>query len=125
MNPTRALFLAPVLALAIAGAGCGSSESNDFIDGYNSATAPLTQLTTDLSGTPSEESLDKMADGLEQVQAKLSKLDAPDDAQDELDTMLASLKTNTAEVRKMAKAVKSGDVDQLTAAAQSFSTERA
>ena len=125
MNPTRMLFLAPVLAIALAGAGCGGSEQNDFVEGYNAATAPLTQLTTDLSGTPDQASLDKMADGLDDVRVKLGELDAPDGAQDELDAMLASLETNTAEVRKMAKAVKSGDVQKLSAATQSFSTEGA
>jgi hypothetical protein len=125
MNPTRTLFLAPVLAVALAGAGCGSSESNDFIDDYNAATTPLTQLTTDLSGTPSEDSLTKMADGLADVKTKLGALDPPDDAQDELDALVASLDKNTAEVRKMAKAVKSKDVEQLTAATQAFSTEGA
>jgi hypothetical protein len=39
--------------------------------------------------------------------------------------MLASLETNTAQVRKLAKAVKSGDVEQLSAVTQSFSTEGA
>jgi aminoglycoside phosphotransferase family enzyme len=125
MKPTRMLFLAPVLAVALAGAGCGSSESNDFIDDYNAATTPLTQLSTDLSGSPSEDSLTKMADGLADVKTKLSELDPPDDAQDELDALVASLDKNTAEVRKMAKAVKSKDVEQLTAATQSFSTEGA
>jgi aminoglycoside phosphotransferase family enzyme len=123
MNPTRMLFLGPVLALAIA--GCGNSEQNDFVDGYNTATAPLTQLTTSLSGAPSEESLDKMADGLEDVRTKLAELDAPDGAQDELDRMLASLEANTAQVRKMSKAVKSEDIEQLTAATQEFSTKGA
>jgi hypothetical protein len=66
-----------------------------------------------------------MADGLEDVKVKLGELDPPDDAQDELDALLASLEANTAEVRKMAKAVKSDDVKQLTAASQSFSTEGA
>ena len=125
MNPTRTLFLAPVLAVAIAAAGCGGSDQNDFIEGYNAATAPLTQLTTDLSGTPDQQSLDKMADGLDDVRAKLGALDPPDGAQDELDAMLASLETNTAQVRKLGKAVKSGDVEKLTAATQSFSTEGA
>jgi len=125
MNPTRMLCLAPVLAVALAGAGCGNSESNDFIDDYNAATTPLTQLSTDLSGTPSEDSLSKMADGLADVKTKLSELDPPDDAQDELDALVASLDKNTAQVRKMAKAVKSQDVEQLTAATQAFSTEGA
>jgi hypothetical protein len=119
------LVLVPVLAAALAGAGCGNSGSNDFVEGYNAATAPLTQLMTDLSGTPSEKSLTKMADGLEDVKGKLATLDPPDDAQHELDTLLASLDANTAEVRKMAKAVKSGDVEKLTAATQSLSTEGA
>jgi hypothetical protein len=123
MNPTRTLFLAPVLAVALAAAGCGGSDQNDFVEGYNAATAPLTQLTTDLSGTPDQQSLDKMADGLDDVRAKLGALDPPEGAQDELDAMLASLETNTAEVRKLAKAVKSGDVEKLAAATQSFSTE--
>jgi aminoglycoside phosphotransferase family enzyme len=125
MNPTRMLFLAPVLALALAGAGCGSSEENDFIESYNAATAPLTELSTDLSGAPDQQSLDKMADGLADVQAELGALDPPDDAQDELDALVASIESNTAQVRKMAKAVKANDVEQLTAATQKFSTEGA
>jgi hypothetical protein len=125
MNSIRTLLLVPVLAVALAGAGCGNSESNDFVEGYNAATTPLTQLMTELSGTPSEKSLTRMADGLEDVKVKLGEHDPPDDAQDELDALLASLDTNTAEVRKMAKAVKADDVEKLTAASQSFSAEGA
>jgi hypothetical protein len=123
MNPTRKLFLLPALAIALAAAGCGNSEENNFIDDYNAATKPLTELTTSISGSPDEQSLDKMAAGLEDVKTKLAALDAPDDAQDELDALVASIEKNTAEVRKMSKAVKSQDVEQLSAAAQSFSTE--
>src|ERR1700754_2841477 len=123
MNPTRTLLLVPALAVALAGAGCGSSEDNDFIDSYNAATAPLTELQTSLAGAPDEQSLDKMANGLEDVKGKLASLDAPDDAQDELDALVAAIDTNTAEVRNMAKAVKAKDVEQLSAAAESFSSE--
>jgi hypothetical protein len=123
MNPTRTLLLLPALAIALAGAGCGNSDNNDFIDSYNEATAPLTELQTSLSGAPDELSLDKMADGLEDVKGKLANLDAPDDAQDELDALVAAIETNTAEVRKMSDAVKSKDVEELSAAAQSFSTQ--
>ena len=124
MNPTKKLFLAPAIALALAtAAGCGSSEDNDFIESYNAATAPLTQLTTSISGAPDEQSLDKMASGLEDVKGKLAALDPPDDAQDELDALVASIEANTAEVRKMSKAVKSQDVEKLSAVAQSFSSE--
>jgi len=123
MNPTRTLLLVPALAIALAGAGCGNSDNNDFIDSYNAATAPLTDLQTSLSGAPDEQSLDKMADGLENVKGKLADLDAPDDAQDELDALVAAIDKNTAEVRNMADAVKSKDVQKLSAAAESFSTQ--
>jgi hypothetical protein len=123
MTPTRKLFLVPAVAIALAAAGCGGSDENDFIESYNAATAPLTELTTSISAAPDEQSLDKMADGLDEVKGKLAALEAPDDAQDELDALVASIDANTAEVRKMAKAVKSQDVEQLTAAAESFSAQ--
>jgi hypothetical protein len=127
MNAIRTLFLAPVLALALAlaGAGCGNSDENDFIDGYNAATAPLMQLMTDVSGSPTKDSLDQMATGLEDVKKRLAALEPPDDAQDELDGMLAAIDAGAADVRKMAKAAKAGDVDKLTAATQEFSAEGA
>ncbi len=126
MNPTRTLLLAPVLALALAGAGCGSGEENDFIEDYNAATTPLTELTTELgSGAPTQESLGKMADGLEDVKVRLAELDPPDDAQDELDRMLTALEENTAGVRKMAKAVKANDIERMTTATQEFSAKGA
>jgi hypothetical protein len=127
MSHSRKLILAPVVvALALAGAGCGGGggdDENTFIDGYNAATEPLTKLTTDLgSGQPSQDSLTKVADGLDDVGARLGKLDAPDGAQDELDRMLAAIKSNSEQVRALAKAVKSGDVDKLTAASEEYSS---
>jgi hypothetical protein len=122
MNPTRKLLIVPALALALAGAGCGSSDDNAFVEDYNAATAPLAELTTSLGGSPSPDSLGKMADGLDDVRTKLAALDAPDDAQDELDRMLVSLEKSTQQVRTLAKAVKSKDIEKLTAATQEFST---
>jgi hypothetical protein len=125
MSHSRKLILAPVVvALALAGAGCGGSgDENTFIDGYNAATEPLTKLMTDLgSGQPSQDSLTKVADGLDDVGARLGKLEAPDGAQDELDRMLAAIKSSSEQVRALAKAVKSGDVDKLTAASEEYSS---
>jgi len=122
MTNSRKLLLAPVVALVVAAAGCGGSDSNDFVESYNAATKPLTELTAGLSsGEPSADSLNQMADGLADVKTKLAALDAPEGAQDELDAMLASIDESTAQVRTMAKAVKSQDVEQLTQATQEFS----
>ena len=62
-----------------------------------------------------------MADGLDDVEGRLRELEPPSDAKDEYDRMLAALDENIAQVRTMAKAVKSGDVDKLTKATTEFS----
>ena len=122
MNHTKKLILAPVVALLIAAAGCGGSDDNDFIEGYNSATKPLTELTAGLgSGTPTAAGLNQMADGLADARTRLAALEAPEGAQDELDAMLASIDQSTAQVPTMANAVKAKDVQQLTEATQEFS----
>ena len=93
MNHSRKLLLAPVVTLLVAAAGCGGSESDDFVEGYNAATKPLAELTTGLgSAEPSADSLNQMADGLAGVKTELAALDAPEGAQDELDAMLASIR---------------------------------
>ena len=132
--PRRTRLLAlPAVAVALAAAGCGGSDENDFIDGYNQATQPLTQLMTDLGGTTAatgaagqkqaEQQLTKLADGLEDVEGKLDALDPPSDARDEFDRMLKALDANTAQVRTMAKALGTGDVDRITAASTKFAEQ--
>ena len=131
MHPAKRMLLLPALAVALAAAGCGDGGKNDFIEGYNAATQPLSQLMGDL-GTASaatgadgqaeaEQKLVKMADGLDDVEGRLRALEPPSDAKDEYDRMLAALDANTAQVRTMAKAVKSGDLDKLTKATTEFS----
>jgi len=123
----KKLFIAPLLALAIAAAGCGNSDSNEFIEGYNEATAPLQELTTNLGsaaggGAGAQAKLNELADGLEDVKAKLADLEPPDGAQDELDAMLKAVDDMTGQVRDIAKSAKSGDVEALTAAATDLQT---
>ena len=116
------LPLASVLALVIAAAGCGGNDNNDFIESYNQTTAPLQELTTELGsatggGANAEKQLNQMADGLAEVRTKLANLEPPEDAQDELDAMVAALKDTADQVREIAKSAKSGDVEALTSAA--------
>lgn len=133
MHRRISLLALPAVALAIAATGCGDGGKDDFIEGYNQATQPLTQLMTDLGSASSatgaagqqqaEEKLTKLADGLEDVEGKLGALEPPSDAQDEFDTMLKALDANTAQVRTMAKALGSGDVDKITAASTAFTEQ--
>ena len=122
MSHPQRLFLAPALAVALALAGCGGSDNNDFVDGYNQATAPLQNLSNDFgSGKQAQQRLVGVADKLDEVQSRLAQLEPPDGARDELDRMLAAIEQNSQQVRALAKAVKTGSVDKLTAATKKYS----
>ena len=111
-----------------AAAGCGSSADNDFILGYNTATAPLTRLTTPISraapatgGTRSaQRKLERMATGLEDVKTRLDALQPPDDARKQFDRMLRALDGNAAQTQ-MAAAVAQKDLGRLADELQQFS----
>jgi hypothetical protein len=126
-TPRRVAALIPVLAVSAAVAACGGSEDADFVDSYNKAVAPLNTMMTDLGTTsPSDsaaasKSLAKVADGLEGVHTNLSKLDPPSDAADEFDKMLGALDKGSDQVRAMAGAARSGDVEKLSKATTDFS----
>src|SRR5215207_554316 len=123
----RPAALPLVLAVTLAAAGCASSEDADFVDGYNAAVAPLTTTMNGLSSSPAGDpaaagkSLDKVADGLDDVHADLAALDPPEDAADEFDRMLGALEKGTEQVRAMAGAAKDGNVKRLTKATADFS----
>jgi hypothetical protein len=124
----RPLAVLPIIAVSlVTAAGCGGSDDADFVDGYNSAVQPLSTLMQDVQPADASDpksaadSLNKMADGLENVHTKLSDLDAPEDAQDELDRLLTSLEKGTAQVRDMAAAAENGNLEKLSSATQDFS----
>jgi hypothetical protein len=106
----RPVALPLVLAATLVGAGCGSSEDADFVDGYNAAVAPLSATMSDLSASPAGS-----------TKAASKSLDPPEDAADELDRMLGALEKGTGQIRAMAGAAKEGDVKQLTKATADFS----
>jgi hypothetical protein len=118
MSHSRKLFLAPVLALALAAAGCSESE---FIAGYDEATAPLVTLTSGLdSGTPSAAGFAQMAAGFDDARVRLGAFESPASAQDELDRTLAAIDASSEDVRTLADAVRSGDADRVTAATRAY-----
>jgi hypothetical protein len=130
----RVLITAAVVA-ALAVAGCGGSDGQDFVENYNDAVAPLQKLTTTLqTGTSAnltdaksvdaaERDLRKVADEFDAVGGRLRALEAPSGAQDELDRFLTSLDANSGQIRQIARAVKSRDPQRLSSAAAEFATQ--
>jgi hypothetical protein len=133
----RRVLITAAVAGAIAVAGCGGGDGQDFVKDYNEAVAPLQQLTTTLqAGTSAnltdeksvnraERDLRKVADEFDAVGGRLRALDAPSGAQDELDSFLASLEENSGQIRQIARAVNSRDPEKLTSAAAEFATQGA
>jgi hypothetical protein len=109
-------FLA-LLALA-APAACGDND-NAFKEDYNQAVEPLSSLGDDvgqsLSGASGKSNkelasrYDGLADRMNEVRGNLARLDPPDDAQDELDALVASLRKGTKDLRSLGDAARSGD----------------
>jgi hypothetical protein len=83
----------------------------------------MTELGTTSAGDPAaaSKSLNQVADGLDEVHTKLAALEPPSDAADEFDKMLGALDKGSDQVRDMAKAAKSGDIEKLTKATADFS----
>src|SRR5829696_5679505 len=103
MKPTS-----PVVALVlIAVAGCGAGSGDSFTEDYNQAVRPLRELKTDM-GTDAAQ-FDKLAERTGETRDNLADLDPPDDAQDELDRLLAGLERVTADLSAVADAVRSKD----------------
>ena len=126
-TPRRLAALLPILAVSAAVAACGGSDDADFVDGYNKAVAPLNTMMSDLGTTSASDpaaaskSLNQVADGLDEVRTRLAALEPPSDAKEEFDKMLGALDKGTGQVRDMAAAAKSGNLDKLTKATADFS----
>jgi hypothetical protein len=118
-----------VLALAVAAAGCGESV-NEFREDYNDAVRPLSALGDDVAATLtradafSDEQLatrlDGFADRFQQARRNLSRLDPPDDVQDQFDELLGLLKEGIGDLRAVAGAARKGDPAQADEATQAL-----
>jgi hypothetical protein len=106
----------PVLALVLlAVAGCGGGSGDSFTEDYNKAVRPLSELKTDMGTNAAQ--FDKLAERTGETRDNLAGLDPPDDAQDEMDRLLAGLDRVTDDLSGVADAVRSKDpVKQRNAA---------
>jgi alanyl-tRNA synthetase len=110
--------VATVLLVAVT--ACGESEDNSFREDYNQAVKPLSELNSDIGNSISTPGDDKknaevaqqfeaLAAKTEQTRANLSELDAPEDAKEELDKLLAALQGSIDDFKAVAQAAKDSD----------------
>ncbi len=114
MLDMKKLITIAVAALALAGAGCAGSEDESFKQDFNEAQAPLEKLLTDSAGASDPASMGKIADGLQDTAKKMEALDAPDDAQDELDTFVKEVNASADTLREAQKAMEDQDLEKMT-----------
>jgi hypothetical protein len=96
-------------------AGCGGGNDS-FTDDYNKAVKPLAELQTGVGSSARE--FDRLADGTRQTRQNLADLDPPDEAQDEMDKLLAGLEGVTRDLSAVADAVRAKDPTEQAVAAK-------
>jgi hypothetical protein len=112
MKLTSPVALLVLLVLA----GCGGGNDS-FTEDYNEAVKPLSELQTKVGSSAGE--FDRLANRTRQTRENLADLDPPEDAQDEMDTLLEGLDGVTRDLSAVADAVRAKDpVEQADAAKQ-------
>jgi prophage DNA circulation protein len=96
-----------VLFVLLAVAGCGGGSDDSFTEDYNDAVKPLSELKTDMGTNAAQ--FDKLAERTGETRDNLADLDPPEDAQDEMDKLLAGLDRVTEDLSGVADAVRSKD----------------
>jgi hypothetical protein len=117
MSGTKRIVMT-LVAMVFVVAACGG-ESQQFTEDFNEAQKPLETLLADVSSSasaPDGAKMDKLADGLDDTATKISELDAPDDAKDELDAFVTQVKASADSMREVGKAVEARDTKEMTAA---------
>ena len=106
---------AATLLVLLAVAGCGGDEST-FSQDYNRAVRPLSRLGEHIGTKPS--SFDALARRTHETRENLSKLDAPNGADDEMKALLRRLDDVTGDLRGVATAARGNDVVRQRRAAK-------
>ena len=114
MRDMKKPIMIAVAAFALAVAGCAGSEDESFKEDFNAAQAPLEKLLVDGAGASDPAQMGKIADGLEDTATKMATLDAPEDAQAELDTFVKEVKTSAGLMREAQAAMESKDLKKMT-----------
>ena len=109
------LTSAAVLLVLLLPAGCGGDDSS-FTEGYNKAVQPLSKLGQGMGSSPRE--FARLAERTKQTRKNLAKLNPPDDAKDEFNTLLARLDDVTADLDSVSKAERTSDVVKQRQAAE-------
>ncbi len=94
--------------------GCGGEDSS-FTEDYNKAVRPLSSFG-EIGAGPAE--FDRLAQRTGRIRKNLAGLDAPEDAQDEFDALLARLDDVTRDLSAVATAERSKDVVKQRRAAR-------
>ena len=117
-------------ALALVGApGCGE-DTEEFKEDYNQAIRPLSALGGDIGASlggaegQSDRAIarqfDELADRTERARQNISALDPPEDAGEQFDELLASLRQATADLRAVAASAREGDPAEAADAARAL-----
>ena len=107
MRDMKKPIMITVAAFALAVAGCGAdAEEESFKQDFNAAQAPLEKLLTDSAGA-SDPGLRwaRSPTASRTPPTKMATLDAPEDAQDELDTFVKEVNASADIMREAQKAM--------------------
>jgi hypothetical protein len=129
-RPCAAVFL---LLAALAGLGCGEEDetADEFRDGYNQAIQRLNEVNSEIQeggqergtqpGSEIARDFERIAAAVSAVRADLAALDAPEEARDEFDELLAALRDGVRNFREGADAARAGDQDRFRTVEQELS----
>lgn len=118
------------VALALAVAGCGDDDSDQFREDYNAAVKGLTKANTEIGQATgdtgrSNRAIAKefrgIADMVEQTRLDLARLDPPEDAKDEFNRLLSGLDQRVQDLNGVAAAVKKGSPSAASRALRAVS----
>ena len=129
MNVTRTVTAAALILLAVLpAAGCGSDNSDEFREDYNTAVTKLSKINTDIgsatggggdqSNAAIAKEFNEIADTVDQTRSDLARLEPPDEATAQFDELLSALEKGVGDLSSVAKAAKSNNPQRYNRAVE-------